>query len=281
MEKINEIYLGESKNNKDKKVKSETITSLVCYNDIYRYLFQKKISKIEDELNKINKNKILKNIPKIGKYLKKVYQIYDLLLNKEKAFNYNFITFEIGKIYKFSININSCLNKKDLSSFFEKLIAKLINEHKLLYELNKDFFYKKNSNYKYYNLIKTKIEKMINSKKYNYLLVGEYLESIFNNTDKEKEENIYGLVISGLFENIKNINQKNTKEDFNESDIIDLTKIKDNSKMKNSTNNNNEIKIDELNINPPNKNINSSKILQNENVENINDSKKTIFFSSF
>ena len=281
MEKINEIYLGESKNNKDKKVKSETITSLVCYNDIYRYLFQKKISNIEDELNKINKNKILKNIPKIGKYLKKVYQINDLLLNKEKAFNYNFITFEIGKIYKFSININSCLNKKDLSSFFEKLIAKLINEHKLLYELNKDFFYKKNSNYKYYNLIKTKIEKMINSKKYNYLLVGEYLESIFNNTDKEKEENIYGLVISGLFENIKNINQKNTKEDFNESDIIDLTKIKDNSKMKNSTNNNNEIKIDELNINPPNKNINSSKILQNENVENINDSKKTIFFSSF
>ena len=278
---LNEIYLNENINKKgNKKEKNENnknkendVKSLYCYNDIYRYLLSQKITNIDDETYKMNKNKIFKaNFPKLVKEVKTVYKIYKYL-NKEKTFNYNFITFNIEKIYKFLNNNSSPSNNKDLYNFLDRLLTKLIKEHEFLYNFNKDFFFKVNSNYKNYKLIKNKIEKLINDKKFDYVGMREYLDDIFVQKDKQKEDNIYELVTSGLCENIKEINKKIPKTELNKS-FTKSFKSKEIFKRKNSINSHNDIKNDDFVISPPQYNDQSlSHSLKIENMENTNINK--------
>ena len=232
MEKIYEIYLGESKNNKYKKVKSETITSLFCYNDIYRYLFSKKITNVESELNKINGDALLKkHFPKFNKDFIRIYNNNNLSFFKEKRFNHNFITFNIEKIYKYKNSMDiSC---PELIKFFDDLFAQLINEHKILYEINKKFFFKVDTNYMNYKNILNKIESLINNKKYDYLTMGEFLDKRFN-----EKENVYEIT-SGLCENIIEPNLLRHSRTSSASRINEEKK-----ERKKSIHSNNEIKAD-------------------------------------
>ena len=219
-----DFFLKEKQTKKDKKGKENNSKnrSLFCYNDIYRFFFSRKITNIENELNKINKEKILmKYFPKFGKELIKIYKIHNIVLNKEKTFNYNFITFNIEKIYKFSISIEqSCSFYKELSTFFETFLTRIINEHEILFEINKEFFFKSNSTiYNNYTFIKNLIETYINEKKLEYLKVKDLLEKRYI-----EKVNVYEFVTSGLCENINESKKKRSKKELNKSYIESNTK---------------------------------------------------------
>ena len=223
---LNVLFLKEKYNKKDKKQKENNNKnrSLFCYNDIYRFLFSRKISNIEGELTKINKDKnLMKYFPKFGKELIIVYKINNILLNKEKTFNYNFITFNIEKIYKFSISIEKTFTfYQELSTFFDNLLTRIIKEHEILFAINRDFFFKgKSSNYNNYNFTKNSIETYLNEKKLDYLKVKDLLDKKYI-----EKVNVYQLVSSGLCENI-NINEnkkKRNKKELNKSYIEQNTK---------------------------------------------------------
>ena len=117
----------------------ENKRSLFIYNDLYRYFFDKKIKNPENELKSINKNK--------------------------KKYDYNFITFNIEKIYLYRNN-TEIAEYKELSNFLYTLLSRIIIEHEILYQLNKDFFFfKKNSEYSIYNNIKERLKQVLSSKK--------------------------------------------------------------------------------------------------------------------
>ena len=100
LEILYEIYLTEKKSNNQRNKKFDE--NKISYNDIYRYLFSKKLTNIESDIVKLNKEKIYqKYFPQFGKELIIIYNNNNLLLSKEKKFNCNFITFNVEKIYKF------------------------------------------------------------------------------------------------------------------------------------------------------------------------------------
>ena len=228
MDFLYEIFLKEKHNKKDKKGKENNNKkrSLFCYNDIYRLIFSKKISNIEGELNKINKDKILMEyFPKFGKEFIKIYKIQNILLNKEKTFNYNFITFNVEKIYKFLTYIEQSWSfYQELSTFFDIFLTIIIKEHEILFKINRDFFFKaKSTNYNNYNLIKNNIEASLNDrkdKKLDYLKVKDFLEKKFI-----EKVYVYEFVTSGLCENINESKKKRSKKELNKSDIEPNTKI--------------------------------------------------------
>ena len=256
LEYLYDIFLNEKNIKKDKKENENKKRSLFCYNDIYRYIFSQKITNIENEINKINKDKILnKYFTKFGKEIVKIYHINNLLLNKEKQFNFNFITFNIEKIYKFLNNLEqSCTIKNKLSEFFEKLLIRIINEHKILKELNKDdFFFKTNSNYNNYNFIKNKIQALLNEKKFDDITIREILDKKYI----EKVTNIYEFVTSGLCENINEKKKTKRKSELNKS-YVDIKPEKNKiGKMissiisSNRNKSKNILNNDNLNISPP------------------------------
>ena len=259
IEMLNEIFLKETKNKKEKKSKNRT---LFCYNDFYRYLFSKKITSIKTEINRINKDKILnKHFDKFGDEVKIINHI-NILLNKEKRFEYNFITFNIDKVYKYYFNIDKSSSiKMELSDFLEQLLTRLINEHEILYELNKDFFFKNNSNYDNYNKIKTKILSLIEEKKFDNISVREELDEKYS-----EKCNVSELVTSGLCENIKERKKAKNKTELNKQPTFPKTK----KETSNTTNY--EFKNDFIIITPTNKNISNSAKMDSDNLI-INDSK--------
>ena len=265
IEILNEIFLKENKNKKEKNSKNRT---LFCYNDIYRYLLSKKITNIKTEMNRINKDKILsKYFDKFGDELKIINHINNLL-NKEKRFQYNFITFNIDKVYKYSFNIDkSSSTKKELSDFLEKLLIRLINEHEILYELNKEFFFQKNSNYDNYNRIKNKIFNLKEENKFDDVSVKEELEKKYS-----EKCNVSELVTSGLCENIKEKKKSKNKIELNKPSIFPKNQ-KDSSKITN-----NDIKNDFVIIPEQNKNISNSAKMDSENLI-INDSRSSSLLS--
>ena len=81
----------------------------------------------------------------------------------------------------------------------------VVKEHDILYKLDKDFFFKANSEYTNYNKIKNKIEKLISLKKLTFLEISHYLDLEFGKTILEAES-----INSGKCEN-----KKKTCSDFN------------------------------------------------------------------
>jgi hypothetical protein len=117
----------------------DNLRSLFFYNDLYRYFFSKKITNIDNELKNINKNKILmKNANKFGDDFKYIYQLNNLLNEKRKKYNFNFVTFNLYKIYLYNYS-NDNDEFKDLSNFLDKLFYRIINDTEILYKFNKDF----------------------------------------------------------------------------------------------------------------------------------------------
>ena len=264
---MKEIFLNEKKNKKENENKKRT---LFCYNDVYRYLFSKKNANIENEINKINKEKVfVKNFPKFGKELILIDHINNIMQNKEKEFKYNFTTFNVEKIYKYYYNIESSFeNQNDLKGFFDILLTKLIKEHVILYELNKEFFFKVNTSYNNYNILKNKIEILLNEKKFDYLLIKELLENNFS-----QKCNVPEFVMSGLCENIKDKKKSRFKNELNKSYIEPKPKresfIKPNSI-------NSDLKNDYLNISPQqNRDQSNSVQIESENNLNLNDSRSS------
>ena len=207
LENLYEIYLTEKKSGdikKEKKGDENKKRSLFCFNDLYNYLFTKKISNIENDIAKLNKdNKYHKYFPQFGKELSLIYNINNVLLIKEKKFNCNFITFNVEKIYKFyhSLELSSFSTKNELLEFLDTLLTKIIKEHEILYELDKNFFFNSNTNYSNYNFIKAKIEACLSRKYFDDLKVKEIIQNKFM-----ENINVYEFVTSGLCENI-NINE--------------------------------------------------------------------------
>ena len=286
MEFLYEIFLKEKHNKKDKKEKenNDKKRSLFCYNDIYRFLFSRKISNIEGELNKINKEKILmKYFPKFGKELIKVYKIHNILSNKEKSFNCNFITFNIEKIYKFLIFIEkSCSIYQELYTFFDLFLTRIIKEHEILFEINREFFFKANStSYNNYSFIKNKIEAFLNEKKLDYLKVKDILENKFI-----EKVNVYEFVTSGICENINESKKKRSKKELNKSYIESNTKKENIGKILSSffiSHSNANLHSDILN-NSPSLGKEQYKIIKyesenNNNNMNINTSRSSSFIS--
>ena len=101
-----------------------------------------------------------------------------MLVNREKKFNYNFITFNLEKIYKYKFNLES--SNQNLKDFFDTLLTRLINEHQILYNFDKDFFFKSTSNYSNYNIVKTKIETALSKKTFDEPSISKFLEDHFS-----------------------------------------------------------------------------------------------------
>ena len=153
---LNEIFLINLKNVGQKD--DESIRSLFYYNDLYRYFFSKKITNVDNELKSINKNKYLvKNSSKFGDDFKYIFNVNKLLIDKRKKFNFNFITLNLEKIYLYKHNTESG-EYPNLCTFLDKLLPRIIKEHDFLYNIDKGFFFKSNSEYPVYNTIKSKID---------------------------------------------------------------------------------------------------------------------------
>ena len=174
----------------------ESQRSLFCYNDLYRYFFSKKINNPENELKSINKNKtLMKYFPKFGDDFIYLYKFNNLLIGKLQQFNYNFITFNSEKIFKYKNNIDFA-EIKDLANLLNNLFIKLVEEHQILYQLDKDFFFKTNSDYSNYNNAKNKIEHILSSKK-DIFDAGKDLDLIFGGGLIDVE-----FIYSGLCEKV-------------------------------------------------------------------------------
>ena len=219
---LNEIFLINLKNIGQKD--DESIRSLFYYNDLYRYFFSKKITNVDNELKSINKNKYLvKNSSKFGDDFKYIFNVNKLLIDKRKKFNFNFITLNLEKIYLYKHNTESG-EYPNLCSFLDKLLQRIIKEHDFLYNIDKGFFFKSNSEYPVYNTIKSKIERMISSKKYDYLDINIFMDLNFGNKEIDGE-----YINSGLCENIKDSNKKNKikiKKESNKSST-DIASLKE------------------------------------------------------
>ena len=188
--------------------------SLFIYNDLYRYFFSKKIINPENELKIINKNKILiEYFPKFGNEFIYLNSINNLLDGKLKKFDYNFITFNLEKIYRYKSNTDTS-EFQDLSKFLELLLIRVIKEHEILYKLNNNDFFNKNAKHSNYNTIKNKIKHILSSKKkLVYIDINNYLELHLEN------ESIPEFIYSGLCETIKESKRNITSK-------IDLAKTK-------------------------------------------------------
>jgi len=239
IEFLKEAYLLE-KTYKKNKIEDRKKRTLFCFNDIFRKILSGKITNAENEIIKFNKNKsINKYFPKLEKDFVNLFYINDLLVNREKKFNYNFTTFNLEKIYKYKFNLES--SNQNLKDFFETLLTRLIEEHRILYSYDKDFFFKSNSNYSQYNLIKTKIETTLSKKSFDETLISKFLEDHFSVKGEVSE-----LVTSDLCENIKE------KKKRKKSETIKTSKINLGLKFerKNSINSLTETKNEYLNISP-------------------------------
>ena len=174
----------------------ESQRSLFCYNDLYRYFFSKKINNPENELKSINKNKtLMKYFNKFGDDFIYLYKINNLLSGKKQQFNYNFITFNLEKIYKYKNSIDFA-EIKDLTNLLNSLFIRLEEEHQILYQLDKDFFFKTNSDYSHYSNAKNKIEHILSAKK-DIFDVGKDLDLIFQGELIDIE-----FIYSGLCEKV-------------------------------------------------------------------------------
>ena len=202
---LNEIFLINIKTSGIKE--GENKRSLFCYNDLYRYFFSKKITNVESELKSINKKKDLtKNFNKFGDDFIYLYNINNILSGKIKQFNFNFITFNLEKIYRYKLEIDS-LHLKELNNFYETILDVIIKENEILYKIDKNFFFKTNSDYPNYNKIKNKIEPMIStSKVFETIDLIKYLDLEFGNKSIGIE-----YINSGLCEIIKEPKNKKTK----------------------------------------------------------------------
>jgi len=261
---LKEAYLLE-KFYKKNKIEEHKKRTLFCFNDIFRKIFSGKVTNAENEIIKFNKNKtLIKYFPKLDKDFVSLFYINDLLVNREKKFNYNFITFNLEKIYKYKFNLES--SNQNLKEFLETLLTRLINEHQILYNFDKDFFFKSNSNYSKYNLVKTKIETTLSKKTFDEVSISKFLEDHFS-----KKEQVSELVTSYLCENIKE------KRKFKKSETSKTSKISFGLKYKrtNSINSLTETKNEYLNISPGTIKIvpNSVNLYDKDINSNINNSR--------
>ena len=248
----------------------ENKRSLFIYNDLYRYFFDKKIKNPENELKSINKNKVLsKYFPKFGDEFSNLYSINNLLDGKLKKYDYNFITFNIEKIYLYRNN-TEIAEYKELSNFLYTLLSRIIIEHEILYQLNKDFFFfKKNSEYSIYNNIKERLKQVLSSKK--KLVDSEvisYLELNLKTKSIEPESVCSGFCEKHIKEHKRkmksNTNLINAKDDcFSE-------KEKRTRQMHSSTELGNS---EEIIFSP------SSKSVQNDDKNSINSDSISVFSS--
>ena len=220
---LNDIFLIKKKSTGQKT--EENKKSLFCYNDIYRYFFSKKITNEETELKEINKNKILmKHFPKFGFDFIYLYNINVILVGTKK-FKYNFITFNTEKIYKYNKNVDASGNQ-ELKEFFDTLLNITITEHEILFELNKKFFFEKNSGHTNYNQLINRIEHLYsNRKKLETIEIKIYLDKTYF------EKNFINIeyINSGQCDNIKEKkgknkikfdNNKNTEDNDDQNRII-------------------------------------------------------------
>ena len=220
-----EVFFITLKNKAQKD--DENLRSLFYYNDLYRYFFSKKITNVDNELKSLNKNKFLtNNSSKFGDDFKYIYNVNNLLVGKKKKFNFNFITFNLEKIYLYKHKTDSD-QFKDLYKFLDKLLTRIIKEHEILYTLDKVFFFKVNSEYSDYNKIKSKIERMLSTKKFDFVEINRYVELDFGKKALDGE-----FITSGSCENIKDTNKivktKSKKESTKSSS--DIANIKDQGK---------------------------------------------------
>ena len=203
----------------------DNLRSLFFYNDLYRYFFSKKITNIDNELKNINKNKILmKNANKFGDDFKYIYQLNNLLNEKRKKYNFNFVTFNLYKIYLYKYS-NDNDEFKDLSNFLDKLFYRIINDTEILYKLNKDFYSKATSEYSEYTKIKNIIERSLSAKKIDSVDIFKFLELDFGKKSVNAE-----FIISGYCEKIKETNRKNKNKKESNKSSTDISTIKDQKK---------------------------------------------------
>jgi hypothetical protein len=228
-------------------------------------LFSKKLENAHDELKKINRDKFLmKYFPNINKDYLALSFINNISFDNIKTFNHNFITFNIEKIYKYKNNMES--SGSNLNIFFDNLLSKLINEHEILYEYNKKFFFKIDTNYQNYKNILNNIESLIKNKKYDNLNMREFLDNKFN-----EKQNAYEIT-SGICDNIKNTNKMRYNKTFAGSKINEEKMLRNNS-----FNSNNDIKIENSIISPLENseyNLNVSVKIENFKDYIINDYQK-------
>ena len=239
IEFLKEAYLLE-KIYKKNKIEENKKRTLFCFNDIFRKIFSGKISNAENEIIKFNKNKnIIKYFPKLDKDFVNLFYINDLLVNREKKFNYNFITFNLEKIYKYKFNLES--SNQNLKDFFDTLLSRLINEHQILYNFDKDFFFKSTSNYTNYNIVKTKIESILSKKAFDESSISKFLEDHFSVKGEVSE-----LITSDLCENIKEKRKRKKSETSKTSKISFGSKFERQKSINSLT----ETKTEYLNISP-------------------------------
>ena len=220
---LNEIFLINLKNTSQKS--DDNLRSLFFYNDLYRYFFSKKITNIDNELKNINKNKILmKNANKFGDDFKYIYQLNNLLNEKRKKYNFNFVTFNLYKIYLYKYS-NDNDEFKDLSNFLDKLFYRIINDTEILYKFNKDFYSKATSEYSEYTKIKNIIERSLSAKKIDSVDIFKFLELDFGKKVVNAE-----FVVSGCCEKIKETNRKNKNKKESNKSSTDISTIKDQKK---------------------------------------------------
>ena len=261
---LRDIFLINSKNVGQKD--ENNIRSLFYYNDLYRYFFSKKITNVEHGLKLINKNNyFVKNSSKLKDDFKYIFDANQLLVDKRKKYNFNFITFNIAKIYLYQHNPDSKENQ-DLAKFLDLLYTRIITEHEFLYKIDKGFFFKLNSENSDYNTIKSRIERLLSAKKFDFLEIGRYID-----LDFEKKAIDGEYITSGSCENIKDSSKKIKNKIKKEStkSSTDITNIKEPKKK--TPNSCKDIENSPLEVFPK-----SSKSVQNDD----NHSMHTKSFSS-
>ena len=144
--------------------------SIFFDNDILRYYNSKKNKKIDNK----NTNKI-KNL-----------NFFDKLFNNKDNFNGNFTTYFLENILKYQ---NKFSQKKfnnapisQLKSFLDELISVILEEHKKLYKLDYNFFFKKKYSDINNNLL-LDLKKNFIKKKASINEIKTYLEKYINETN--------------------------------------------------------------------------------------------------
>ena len=280
-----EIFLNEKKNPKktSTKINENQKRTLFCYNDIYKYLLSKKFTNIQNDFKSLTKEKILKKYFPFGfeEEFLTMYRI-NLLLKEDKRFKCNFLTFNIEKICKFYLNIESSFSNNDeLKKFLDNLLTKIIKEHEILYELDKKIYFRANTKYSKYISILKKIETFLSGKNFDDLKLREIIEKEFN-----EKTNVYEFVTSGLCEDINYSNNENKKikykNELNKSSIELGPKKLKSSKIKIPlfSSSITDISNDNFNISPPvyNNTVCNSERICSDNI-NINNSRSNSFVS--
>ena len=164
------------------KNKDKDNHSLFFYIDCIRLMIKKMNlnSNSYVDTKKLDFSNIHEIFPNIDEDCKNSVNIYKLIKN-EKLFEYNFTTFNLLKIRWHKNNIKQLKIEsnneilENLISFLDNLFFRTLEEHIFLYGADKDFFFKTNSKYTLYNILKKKIEIKI-TKKYDLLVFKEELE---------------------------------------------------------------------------------------------------------